>query len=325
MKPVVRLLMVIITALPSVLFAQKGVIKNWQYNPDKELNPNTQWLREAKWGLFVHYYGSRNRDAWNAQVNSFKVKEFAEQLSELKVPYFFITLGTTRNFCAPNENYEKLFGGALTDRDLIADLAAELIPRGIKLGIYMHAVGRGQGAEVQQKWQKVIREWSERYGDKVSGWWIDVGKYESPEAFKAFTAAFKSGNPKAIVTYNSAPVGWNRDQLLPATEHEDYLAGECDFILPTCGVRVFDGKEYYQGPNISGDQLHFLTYMGTWWGGDAQGQPRFSDDLVISWTQHINDHAGAVTWDVPLTKDGLIPESYFKQIKALSNAINKAK
>lgn len=24
-------------------------------NTDKKLSPNTQWLREAKWGLFTHY------------------------------------------------------------------------------------------------------------------------------------------------------------------------------------------------------------------------------------------------------------------------------
>jgi hypothetical protein len=315
------------TALHSITNAQGWVVENWHYNPDKELNPNTKWLKDAKWGLFTHYIGSsRSGEEWNKRVNAFKVKEFADQIEELKAPYCFITLGRTNCFCSPNETYEKYFGpsnGALSDRDLVADLAAELIPRGIKIGLYINAVGRDKSPEIQEMWQQVISEWSERYGASVSAWWVDGAAYQNPDVYKAFTSAYKSGNEQAIVSYNVGPVGSSRDQLLPVTEHEDYLAGECDFILPTCGVRIFDGKEYYLGPNISGDQLHFLNFMGPWWSGSKEGGPRFSDELVISWTRHINDFSGTVTWDFPVTYDGLIVESYYDQIKALSNSINQ--
>jgi len=317
----------ILTIFITDAYAQKGIIKNWHYNPDKKLNPNTQWLRKAKWGLFIHYIGGGLGEEWNKRVNAFDVKGLANQLTELKVPYFFITIGRTY-FCAPNKTYERLFGpsgGTLSDRDLIADLAKELNSRGIRLCLYISAVGRGEPAERQAMWRQVITEWSERYGESVSAWWVDGAAYNSPEVFKAYTAAFKSGNPKALVSYNSGPVGTSRDQLLPVTEYEDYLAGEVDFILPTCGVRVFDGKEYYTGPNISGDQLHFLNFLGPWWGGRATGKPRFSDELVISWTKHVNDHGGTVTWDLPVNYDGTIPDIYFKQAKALSNAINNQK
>jgi len=311
--------------LPSVLNGQGWVVENWQYDPDKELNPNTRWLREAQWGTFTHYIGSGlSGEEWNKRVNTFQVKELADQLTELKAPYFFITIGRTPCFCAPNETYEKFFGpskGTLSDRDLVADLAAELIPRGIRLCLYINAVGRYDTPEVQEQWQQVIAEWSDRYGESVSAWWVDGAAYQSPEVYEAYTAAFKSGNEKVLVSYNVGPVGTNRDQLLPVTEHEDYLAGEVDFILPTCGVRVFDGKEYYLGPNISGDQLHFLNFLGPWWGGNTRGEPRFSDELVISWTKHIIDHKGAVTWDFPVEYDGTIPENFYKQLNALSESI----
>ena len=105
------LLIVTMAIFPTVLQAQKGIIENWHYNPDKELNPNTKWLREAKWGLFTHFIGGRNLSGedWNARVNSFKVKEFADQLTELKASYFFITIGRSY-FCSPNKSYEHLFG-----------------------------------------------------------------------------------------------------------------------------------------------------------------------------------------------------------------------
>ena len=310
--------------LPAALSAQGWVVENWEYDPDKELNPNTQWLREARWGLFTHYIGSGlSGEDWNKRVNAFRVKELADQIESLNAPYFFITLGRTNCFCAPNATYEKHFGpsdGKLSERDLVADLAAELIPRGIKLCLYINAVGRYDTPEVQEKWREVLAEWSKRYGETVSAWWVDGAAYKSPEVYKAYTEAFKSGNEKVLVSYNVGPVGSSRDQLLPVTQYEDYLAGEVDFILPTCGVRIFDGKEYYLGPNISGDQLHFLNFLGPWWSGSKKGGPRYSDELVISWTKHINDFEGTVSWDFPVTYDGIIVDEYYEQLKALSDS-----
>ncbi len=327
--------------MPLSIMAQSKIVPNWQIDPDKELNPNTQWLREAKWGLFVHYLANRSEGVsqeilskrWNEKVNSFQVEAFADQLEELKVPYFFLTLGRPDYYCAPNETFERLFGhseGLLTERDLVADLGKELNSRGIKLGIYLGAVGRDESVEKQQKYQEVIREWSKRWGKLVSAWWIDGAAYQGPEVYKAFTEAYKSGNPKAIVAYNVGPVGMSRQQLVPVTEHEDYMAGEVDFVLPTSadipqglvGRRIFNMYEttnFYRGPNILGNQLHFLNFLGAWWG---RGEPRFSDDLVIAWTKHIIKNNGAVTWDLPISDDGIIPEAYYKQVKALSDSMN---
>jgi hypothetical protein len=329
-----------ITFSSSFLKAQNLKVENLKINPEKELNPNTQWMRDAKWGLFAHYLvhmpsapvpADMTPEKWNKKVNSFAVKAFADQLAELKVPYFFITIGQDGGyFCSPNNNYERLLGpseGKLSERDLIADLAAELVPRGIKLGVYL--TGRARNPQTQKEWLPVITEWSKRWGTSVSAWWLD-GNRNTNSDYKSFTDAFKAGNPNAIVAYNTGPVGMNRQQLLPATDYEDYLAGECDYFLPTSGIspkglvdrHIFNPlntTDYYQGPNISGDQLHFLNFLGAWWG---TGEPRFTNALVISWTKHVNDHAGAVTWDLPLNNDGSIPENYFKQVKTLSESIS---
>ena len=329
---------------PASLIAQSTIVPNWKINPDKELNPNTKWMRDAKWGLFTHYLvhmpsgpvpKNMTAEIWNKKVNSFQIKKFADQLTELKVPYFFITIGQGGGYyCSPNKTYERLFGpsnGKLSSRDLVAELAKELTSRGIKMCVYLPAVGRRSSADEQQKWREVITEWSERWGKSVSAWWIDGAVYQSPEVFKAYTDAFKAGNPNAIVSYNVGPVGMNRQQLAPVTEYEDFLAGECDYFLPTSGVipgglsRIFSNfqsSDYYHGPNIAGDQLHFLNFLGAWWG---TGKPRFPNALVISWTKHVIDHSGAVTWDLPLSDDGIIQESYFNQVKALSESINTKK
>lgn len=337
------ILIVAMVLLTSGLKGQKTIVPNWKINPEKELNPNTDWLREAKWGLFTHYLvhmpsapvpENMTAEIWNKKVNSFQIKKFADQLVELKVPYFFITIGQGGGYyCSPNKTHERLFGpgnGKLSNRDLVFELAKELSSRGIKMCVYLPAVGRGETVDLQQGWQEVIKEWSVRWGGLVSAWWIDGAVFQSPEVYKAYTASFKSGNPKALVSYNVGPVGMSRQQLLPVTEYEDFLAGECDYFLPTSAnipegliqsniFSVLNTSDYYQGPNISGDQLHFLNFMGAWWG---TGEPRFPDALLISWTKHVNDHSGTVTWDLPLSDDGIIQKSYFKQVKALSKAIN---
>jgi hypothetical protein len=332
--------------LPTVLMAQSEIVPNWKINPDKKLNPNTQWLRDAKWGLFTHYLvhmpsapvpEDMTAEKWNKKVNSFQVKKFANQLSELKIPYFFITIGQGGGYyCSPNKTHERLFGpsnGKLSQRDLVAELATELTSRGIKMCVYLPAVGRRDSADVQQKWREVITEWSQRWGKSISAWWIDGAVFKSSEVYKAYTDAFKSGNPDALVSYNVGPVGMNRQQLIPVTEFEDFLAGECDYFLPTSGIspgglverHIFhplNTTDYYQGPNISGDQLHFLNFLGAWWG---TGEPRFPNALVNSWTSHVIEHSGAVTWDLPLSDDGIIPKNYYDQVKSLSEYINNRK
>ncbi len=294
----------------------------------KDLNPNTKWLREAGWGLFSHYLvhmpsapvpENMTGELWNKKVNSFNAAKLASQLSELGAAYYFITIGQGGGyFCSPNKTYEGIFGpshGKLSDRDLIADLAVELSKKDIRLCAYLPAFGNNEPKD-QSAWLAVITEWSQRWGNAISAWWID-GKYNNEAEYSAFTKAFKSGNANSIIAYNTGPIGMNRDQLLPATPSEDFLAGEVDYFLPTCGIRVFDQKEYYLGPNISGDQLHFLNFLGAWWG---TGEPRFSDAMIKSWTDHVIGHGGAVTWDVPVSDEGVIPDAYVKQLAVLKTA-----
>lgn len=46
----------------------------------------------------------------------------------------------------------------------------------------------------------------------------------------------------------------------------------------------------------------FLSFPGNWW---FTGEPGFSDELVIGWTKHIISNSGAVTWDLPLSDEGI--------------------
>ena len=315
---------------PSVIqmiFAENSIAAD-----SKMLNPNTKWLLDAKWGLFSHFLpwlageqasGNMTEKKWNKKVNSFQISKLADQLEKLKAPYYFITIGNADNyFCSPNRTFEKQFGsgkGALTERDLIAELAEALIPRGIKLCASLPALGGDGTAEAQEMYQQVITEWSKRWGKSISAWWIDDGRFADRAAYAAYTEAFKAGNRDALIAYNTGPLVNTYRLKEPTTDIEDFFAGQVDWYLPTCAVRAFDKKEFWVGPNYLGDQLHFLTFLGSYWG---TGDPRFPDDLVMGWTKHTNNYSGTVTWDVPLDNSGMIPEKHFKQLEALRKYIS---
>lgn len=114
------------------------------------MNNNTDWFRDAKWGLFIHFLavpanksdGSHvSISEWNKKVESFDVERFAEQLAKLKVKYVFITLGQNSGyFCSPNKTYDDLTNAGRSKcsrRDLVSDLYDALNPSGISLMVYL--------------------------------------------------------------------------------------------------------------------------------------------------------------------------------------------
>ncbi len=182
------------------------------------MKSNTDWFMESKWGVFTHYLTGPETSVedWNARVNRFDVQGLAQQLECIGTKYYFITIGqNSGHYCSPNETYDKFVGirpSKCSERDLIADIYKVLASRGIKLLVYLPSGAPAADliaveklnwkwgyegnwpsggtrrigerlAEFQEKWEAVIREWSIRWGTKVSGWWID-GCYFSDEMYR---------------------------------------------------------------------------------------------------------------------------------------------
>jgi len=206
---------------------------------------NTDWFKEAKYGAFMHFLPENPRQL--EQVKAFDVENLAAQLEAIGAKYFVITLGQNSGFYnAPNSVYERITGYARGERcsarDLPLDLHQALAPRGIKLMLYLpcqtpNEDRRAQKAfgvrpeagdqpidlEFARKWSQVIQEWSDRYGEKVAGWWFDGGYAHvgfNDSIAPIYANAVKHGNPKAIVTFNPGV------QLIRWTKAEDYTAGE---------------------------------------------------------------------------------------------------
>lgn len=313
----------------------------------QESSRSTDWFRDARWGVFIHFLTGHDTtvEEWNRRVDAFDVEALAEQLEAIGAGFFFITIGqNSGHYCAPNTTYDGFVGiepSKCSRRDLIADLYAALNPRGIPLLVYLPSGApaadpiaverlgwewgfeggwpRGWGgkrtgkrlAEFQIKWEAVIREWSERWGENVRGWWFDgcyfadeMYRHPEPPNFASLAAATRAGNPAGLVAFNPGV----KDPIIRHSEHEDYAAGEInDPEKVSCAGRWVDGA-----------QLFMLSYLGPSW---CQSPPRFTDEQVIEYTRKIVDCEGVVTWDVPPAPDGTIPEEFLAQLNALGKGL----
>jgi len=301
------------------------------------------WMAKAKWGVMTHYLADWQARAnhlemsieqWNKMVDGFDVEAMADTLQSVGAGYYQISIGQNSGYyLSPNATYDKLTGAKSSKcsrRDLVADLGAALAKRGIRLMVYLPSGapagdkaadaalewqnGPHPNKEFQKKWEAVIREWSERWGRKVSGWWFDGcyfpnSMYRSPEPpnFASFAAAARAGNPDAAVAFNPGVVY----RMLSLTPYEDFTAGEIDKPELVTIRRAGDGK-------IDGTQIQMLSFLGERWG---MGAPRFTPDQIVEYTRKVTGQGGAVTWDVPVRLNGTIAPEFVAQLTALGKAM----
>ncbi len=297
---------------------------------------NTDWFKDAGYGVFMHFLPGDAKGL--TLVNQFDVEALARQLETLGAKYFVLTLGQNSGFFnSPNATYDRLTGYApgerCSPRDLPLDLYRALQPKGIRLMLYLPCQTPNQDARAQKtfglpegkkdqpidlefarKWAQVIQEWSDRYGDKVAGWWFDGGydhiKFNEAIA-QIYARAVKHGNPNAIVTFNPGV------KLIRHTQAEDYTAGELNEpfnVLPTSRW-------------VNGSQWHALTYLGSHWSGRDTRHPT---ERWAQWVSAAISKGGVVTldmgpnWDPQAGPIGSLAEGQMAQVRAIHTALERA-
>jgi len=219
-----------------------------------------RWMAEARFGVMTHYLADwqsqvhhldMSVEQWTRLVDGCDVERMARQLESVGAGYYEISIGQNSGYyLAPNAAYDRITGiqpSKCSRRDLVADLYEALDKRGIRLMVYLPSGAPAQdkaaaaalewrngpypNREFQTKWQQVIREWSERWGKKVAGWWFDGcyfpnSMYRSPDPpnFSSFAAAARAGNPDTAIAFNPGVVY----RMLSLTPQEDFTAGEID-------------------------------------------------------------------------------------------------
>ena len=303
------------------------------------------WMPPARFGVMTHYLADwqaqvhhleMSVDRWNQLVDGFDAEGIARQLESVGAGYYQISLGQNSGYyLSPNAAYDRITGiqpGKCSRRDLVADLYEALHKRGIRLLVYLPSGAPAQdkaadaalewrngpvpNREFQRKWEQVIREWSERWGRKVSGWWFDgcyfpnsMYRSADPPNFASFAAAARAGNPDAAVAFNPGVVY----RMLSLTPHEDFIAGEIDKPDLVTIRRAAGGK-------VDGVRIHMLSYLGETWG---KGAPRFTADQVVAYTRKVTDAGGAVTWDVPVDLNGTMPPAFLEQLTHLGKELKR--
>ncbi len=302
-----------------------------------------EWMKKAKWGVMSHFLADwKSReigekitvDTWNKLVDQFNVDSLAAQLNSAGAGYYIFTIGQNSGYYdSPNSTYDKIVGiypSKCSKRDLISDLADALNKYGIKLIVYLPSGapagdkkacealqwknGPYRNKEFQIHWQNIIKEWSLRWGKKVSGWWFDgcywpSTMYRSCQApnFESFAEAARAGNPESVVAFNPGVVY----RSISLTPYEDYTGGETDKPDRISVKRTFDGV-------IDGAQLHYLSFLGERWG---TGSPRFQTGQVIEWCKNVINEGGAITWDVPIEVSGKLSEPFMEQLREIGKTL----
>jgi hypothetical protein len=303
-------------------------------SPAADNPPETDWFKEAKLGAFMHFL-PHNAEQF-ALVDKFDVPALATQLEAMGAKYFVFTVYQNAGYLnAPNAAYDRYAGYApgekCATRDLPLELYRALNPKGIRLILYVtgqtpnndpraqkafglegKAGDRSINLEFAKKWATVIQEWSDRYQDKVAGWWFD-GCYQwihfNEDIATVYAEAARHGNPQALVTFNPGV------KVIRHTRAENYTAGELDKPLTEMPAARW----------LNGVQWHALTSLGSWWG---KRDTRYSTRQWIDWVRAVTGKGGVVTldmgpnWDPRAGPVGALSEAQAQQFKEIRAALN---
>ena len=300
----------------------------------------TDWLHDAGWGVFTHYlyHAAASRSGvcatafddwdacgdWNSVVDSFDTDRLAKKLNDIGAKYYFITImQRTKYMLAPNETYDRITGyapgEACAKRDLIADLYESLSRYGIRLCLYYtgdgpmddpqagprmgmvsHEVGITE--EFVANWASVLREYSLRYGKKISAWWID-GCYEGigyrEKTLGMLADAARAGNPDVLVSLNCGV----REKVSAYSEWDDFTTGEMDRFT-----------DFPESRFISGAQWHTLNHVGSTW---AESDTQIDGPALADYVKKVNERGGVVTLDIAIRPNGDLYDEQLGVLKAL--------
>ena len=294
---------------------------------------HTGWPPDCKVGMFLHFLpGGEDADRLQRE---FWVERIADQVVSAGADYFVLTMYQNSGwFNAPNETYDNVTGYQHGERCCVRDIPMEmadaLARRGIRFFIYVTgqvpnrdekaqaAYGLETGPKDQtitpefaRRWAEVFREWSLRYGTKVSGWWVD-GCYTwcgfNEEIAGIYRDALRAGNPNTVIAFNPGV-------KMPEWKTSDFTAGEI------CEPFAESG---FAPQNAEGQKEHLLTYLGNSWGGTEN---RFPAEEWVAWAKPAVEAGLALTLDVGLTTGegtpgpGGFPQKSLDQIRAITNAV----
>lgn len=303
-----------------------------------------EWM-EGQWGFRFNMPGMKQAEA----LAEFDVQKMMDQIKVLDTATWVqinITQGANGSFyTSPHAELAKHVSPEIVpQRDLFGEMLDALNEQGFKVMVYFATEGPTMGKHPEKAlpgvidtWKKyarsrkmtpdqavaeiIVKEYSLRYGTKISGWWFDHAQYGD---IKLLEKAARAGNPEAALTFN---VGGS-PKLLTCPE-SDFTAGH-----PTPVKRhspSWEGNEVAimlieKNNYINGSLGHFFPPMQKTWNS---GKPVFETQQAVDWTMRIVQSKGAITWAVALEdakkKKAPLAAFQFEQLKAINAAVKKSR
>jgi F5/8 type C domain/Alpha-L-fucosidase len=305
----------------------------------------TNWFKNAKYGLNVAFHPGiptiplatmQPDGSWDRLVNGFDVVAFAKDVRSTGAKYVIFSVGQTSGYySAPSQFFLKRTGTKLgqyvSSRDLVKAVSRELRKYQIATLVYISAEGpTAAPANIRHNFpatddqanalnrasmNAMIREWSQRWGKDVVGWWID-GCYPGVNGFGNSTdgeanvdkllAATRAGNPQSISTCNVSS-----SLFRPNSTEEDYIAGEeADFHRYPRQASIRNRSK-----NI---QWHTMSFLGSKWSDPGT---KYSNAQITNYIQHVNSLGGVVTIDVAINNNGRIEPKHVAQMAAVKQVV----
>ena len=288
---------------------------------------SAEWLSKAGYGLMFHWtsqsIGTNGTiKPFDQAVADFPLDQFVEMVAATGAGYVLFTVGHAQAYCpAPLSSWGKYHPGKTTKRDLIAEMAQALNAKGIKLMCYFptHVVGKfrsSSSTEFTQMTTDILKEFGERYGENVVGYWFD-GFYQCFEkypdfSFRDFFKVCKAGNSERIISVNS----WIYPNV---TEWQDYWAGETasPVALPVNGTNA-------RGPG-QGLRYQALLIMEPYWVQQKveMPKPQFDAQKLGDYISGCMKNGGAVTINLGIYQDGSVDPRAVDVLKEVRERIRR--
>ena len=279
-------------------------------------------------------------EEWNRFVDGFDVPGFADQAAEARVGWVIFCLDDHYFAwpCAPNRAFDKYTGYApgekCSRRDLILELADALNARGVKLICYFAGLNgymkeprvsaglkddgdarTSPSAESRRRRTEILREYADRYADKIAGWWFDgvePDSYkDSPCDWATIESIVHRANPRAVIAFS---YGGN-EQACIRKGIDDFTGGD------TWSKQDLTRLTPRSLPAQEGILWHGKIYCGDVYHGQGDAN-QFRDQELIDWIKTCNRQGGVCTLDWPLDPGtGRIKDFGFAQLKRIARAV----
>ena len=314
-------------------------------------------------------------EQWNRWVDDVDVEAFAGQVEQIGAGYVVLTICASNDYyCAPNPVLESIWGfepGEFgSTRDLPMDLYEALDKSDIRLLLYVNstppsttcdrarsrarAAGWTAGFDTTgsrprlqssytelglENWAEALRWWSDHYGERCAGWWID-GARDAYQGGKVHEAV-KSGHPKAIAAshwyalsdyHHGHCANWEEQrQRIPRQDPspwaERLLPSEqvARPVAPEVGrwVRPFQARPGFR------IQYHVAQYLGKSWASPGVAHPTRE---MVDYTKAVVQRGGVFSFDIgtfrvhdsPALGDGpylRVPDEQMEQLRAVHDAL----